>query len=156
MIHITDMTLDHLDAVCALESRCFAIPWSRNQLHKEITENKHAIYKVALIPPGEIAGYASLWHIVNEGHINNIAIDEPYRRQGIASLLLDSFIDLAVEKEMIGLTLEVRVSNIAALQLYQKYGFKQEGLRKGYYADTGEDALIMWKYLISQNLIEVE
>ena len=152
MITITDMTLAHLDAVYGIETRSFPIPWSKNELRKEITENKHAIYKIALMPTGEIAGYAGLWHVVNEGHINNIAVEENYRRMGVASKLLESFIEAAKEREMIGLTLEVRISNNAAFQLYRKYGFKPEGIRKNYYADTGEDAIIMWKYFDEVNI----
>ena len=146
MIEILDMELSHLDAVYDIECGTSAIPWTKNDLRKEVTDNKHAQYKVASID-GIIVGYAGLWHIVNEGQITNIAVSEKYRRRGVASKLVEALIDMAREKEMIGLTLEVRVSNIAALNLYEKYGFKSEGIRKRYYADTGEDAIIMWKYL---------
>ena len=163
MIYITDMTLDHLDAVYEIEVDSFSIPWSKNDIRKEIAENKHAIYKVALLkimgsgdesPAGcgaaphgfKIAGYAGMWHVVNEGHITNIAVDEKYRRMGVGSRLIEALMTEAREKEMIGLTLEVRIGNTAAQKLYTKYGFKPEGIRKRYYADTGEDAVIMWKY----------
>ena len=145
MLSITDMTLAHLDAVYAIETRAFAIPWSKNALRKEILENPHAVYKVALLD-GAPAGYVGLWHVINEGHITNLAVSEAVRRQGVASRLLEALIALAHEREMLGLTLEVRVGNLPALELYAKYGFKPEGRRKNYYADTGEDALIMWKY----------
>ena len=171
MFRITDMTLAHLDAIYEIETRSFSIPWSKNELRKEIAENKHAIYKVALLEPPsnpitvpesgnmplegpgqspqdfEIVGYAGLWHIINEGHITNIAVDIPYRRMGVGSLLIEELIATARVREMIGLTLEVRIGNAAAQKLYTKYGFKPEGIRKRYYADTGEDAVIMWKYL---------
>jgi len=147
MIRITDMTLDHLDAVYEVETNSFSIPWSKNELRKEIAENKHAVYKVAFLDH-EIVGYAGLWHVVNEGHITNIAVDIPYRRMGVGSLLIEELIAVAQAREMIGLTLEVRMGNAAAQKLYTKYGFKPEGIRKRYYADTGEDAVIMWKYLI--------
>jgi ribosomal-protein-alanine N-acetyltransferase len=88
-----------------------------------------------------------MWHVVNEGHILNIAVAERYRRRGIGSLLMDSLIETARNLEMIAMTLEVRVGNAPAMGLYHKYGFKVEGLRKNYYADTKEDAVIMWKYL---------
>jgi len=147
MFQITDLTLDCLDAVYEIESKSFAIPWSKNEMRKEISENKHAVYKAAISASGKLAGYAGLWHIVNEGHITNIAVDNAFRRMGVGSMLIDSLIELAREREMMGLTLEVRVSNAAAQGLYKKYGFKPEGIRKRYYADTGEDAVIMWKYL---------
>ena len=169
MISICDMKPQHLDAVYAIELNSFSIPWSKNELQKELS-NKHAVYKVAIIngvkgtsplaggkvhwtfpgaePHGlKIAGYIGMWHIVNEGHITNLAVDEPYRRMGVGSMLLEALIDLAVEREMIGLTLEVRMGNTAAQKLYTKYGFKPEGIRKNYYSDTREDAVIMWKYL---------
>ena len=147
MIRITDMTLAHLDAVYEVETRSFSIPWSKNELRKEIAENRHAIYKVAL-QDFTVVGYAGLWHVVNEGHITNIAVDIPYRRMGVGSLLIEELIATAQAREMIGLTLEVRIGNAAAQKLYTKHGFKPEGIRKRYYADTGEDAVIMWKYLI--------
>jgi ribosomal-protein-alanine N-acetyltransferase len=138
-----------IDAVYALEERCFAIPWSKEDIRRDLTENKRALYYAAFSRESGmdvLAGYAGMWHIVNEGHINNIAVDEPYRRLGIASRLMDTLIQAAMEREMIGLTLEVRVGNRAAMGLYHKYGFTAEGIRKNYYADTKEDAIIMWKY----------
>jgi len=146
MFTVTDMTPTHLDAVYEVELNSFSIPWSKNEIRREIEENKHAVYKVALTETGEVAGYAGLWHVVNEGHITNLAVDIPYRRMGVGALLLESLITLAQEREMLGLTLEVRIGNAAAQKLYTKYGFKPEGLRKNYYSDTGEDAVIMWKY----------
>ena len=145
-IMVSPMELAHLDDVHAIEERSFSVPWSRKDLLKEITENKHALYKVALLD-GKVLGYAGMWHIVNEGHINNIAVDEPFRRMGVGSRLLEALIAEARTREMAGLTLEVRVGNGAAQRLYHKYGFKPEGLRKNYYTDTREDAVIMWKHL---------
>ena len=88
-----------------------------------------------------------MWHVVNEGHIINVAVKEEKRRKGVGALLIKKLIEIALEKEMIGLTLEVRISNTAGQRLYHKFGFKAEGIRRKYYADTGEDAIIMWKYL---------
>ena len=138
------MTLDHLDKVYDIEANSFAIPWSKHELHKDI-ENKHAIYKVAL-DGGIVTGYAGMWHIVNEGQVTNIAVDPIYRRKGVGSLLVEALISVAKEREMFGITLEVRENNAIAQGLYKKYGFVPEGLRKRYYSDTGEDAVIMWKY----------
>lgn len=146
------MTIAHLEDVYAIETRSFTTPWAKYEFRKEIESNKHAVYKVAETSAGIVAGYAGLWHIVNEGQINNIAVDLPYRRKGVGALLIESLIEVAKERGMIGLTLEVRVSNIEAQNLYKKYGFEAEGIRKGYYADnaerpgTREDAIIMWKY----------
>jgi len=153
MITITDMTLAHLDTVYEIETNAFSIPWSKNELRKEITQNKHAVYKVALIED-KIVGYAGLWHVVNEGHITNIAVDTDFRQMGVGSKLIEALIAFAQEKEMIGLTLEVRIGNTAAQKLYTKYRFKPEGIRKRYYADTGEDAVIMWLYFNSGHNIQ--
>lgn len=149
-IRIEPLQITHLEAIYGIETRSFAVPWSMNELRRDFTTNKHAFYLVALDGDKEdqVAGYAGLWHIVNEGHINNIAVDEPYRGHGVGSKLMEGLIALAQQKEMIGLTLEVRMGNRAAMGLYSKYGFKMEGIRKNYYAETKEDAVIMWKYFV--------
>jgi ribosomal-protein-alanine N-acetyltransferase len=140
------MTLDHLDEVHAIEKRSFSTPWSRKSIREEITR-ENAYYFTALDnESGAVAGYAGMWHIVNEGHINNVAVDEPYRKRGVGSLLMDALFETGRRLEMMGITLEVRVGNRAAMALYHKYGFKAEGFRKNYYADTKEDAVIMWFY----------
>lgn len=138
------MTLEHLDDVYEIELDSFSIPWEREDFTKELTNNSMAIYIVALID-SKVVGYGGMWHVVNEGHITNIAVAEDYRRRGVGTALLSRMIEIAEEKEMIGLELEVRVGNANAMRLYSKFGFKTEGIRKNYYADTKEDAIIMWK-----------
>jgi len=145
-IIIAPMGMEHLDEVCAAELECFTLPWSRASFERELRENQYAAYYVALIA-GKVAGYAGLWHVVNEGHITNIAVRPAYRKKGIGGMLLEKLIELALQKEMIGITLEVRASNLEALALYAKNGFVAEGRRKEYYDDNHEDAIIMWKYL---------
>ncbi|GFI61066.1 ribosomal-protein-alanine acetyltransferase [Clostridiales bacterium] len=146
MIKIIPMTENHIDDVVAIEESCFHVPWTRADFEREIKENKMAIYFVAEDDNGKAVGYAGMWHVVNEGHITNIAVLEAYRHKGIGSMLMDSIEKKANELEMIGITLEVRISNYNAQRLYTKYGFKPEGFRKKYYTDTNEDAIIMWKY----------
>ena len=90
-----------------------------------------------------IFGFAGFWIMADEAHITSIAVREKYRRRGIGELLLGSLIDLAAELKASMVTLEVRVSNYGAQQLYSKYGFVQVGIRRGYYTDNGEDALLM-------------
>ena len=90
-----------------------------------------------------IVGFASMWVITDEGHVTNIAVREPYRRQGIGELMLLAVIDKAREYKANVVTLEVRASNTAAQRLYRKYGFNQVGLRRGYYMDNKEDAVLM-------------
>ena len=145
-IEIKQMEFRHLDEVFEIEKFSFATPWTRESIENEIKNNERAVYIVAL-DNGKVAGYAGLWHVVNEGHITNIAVDWEYRKRGVGAKMVSKFLEIAAEREMIGLTLEVRISNIAAQNLYAKFGFKPEGFRKEYYADTREDAIIMWKYL---------
>ena len=146
MITIEPMTIDHLDAVFEIETNSFSVPWTYESLRDEVVKNKTAYYFIAA-DNGTVVGYAGIWHVVNEGHITNIAVAEDCRNQGIGTALVKRLISFAYEKEMIGLTLEVRFNNAAAQRLYFKHGFITSGLRKGYYADTKEDALIMWKDL---------
>lgn len=145
MLNIIPMTGEHITDIVEIEETCFSIPWSKKDFEREIYENKMAVYRVAVLD-GIIVGYVGMWHVVNEGHITNVAVLPDYRRQGIGDALIAEMISIAVEKEMIGITLEVRMGNTAAQKLYTKYGFRPEGFRKNYYADTHEDAIIMWKY----------
>jgi len=138
------MSERHIDEVTRIEQDSFAIPWTRRDFERELA-SRHAIYIVAL-EDNKVIGYAGMWHVVNEGHIVNIAVKEEKCRMGVGTQLVRRLIDIAIEKEMIGLTLEVRMSNTAGQRLYHKFGFKAEGIRRRYYADTGEDAIIMWKY----------
>lgn len=147
MIHkleIREMTADHIDGVMIVENLSFKIPWSRQAFVDEITANDMAVYFVALCE-GQVIGYGGMWKILDEGHITNIAVHPEFRRCGAASGIIETILETSGEKGVKSLTLEVRKSNIAAQSLYKKYGFKPEGTRKGYYSDTGEDALIMWK-----------
>ncbi|MBQ7103117.1 MAG: ribosomal protein S18-alanine N-acetyltransferase [Anaerotignum sp.] len=150
MIEIVPMTEEHLDGVTALEEATFSIPWPRSEFEREIKENNMAIYYVA-VEDGRVIGYAGMWHVVVEGHITNVGVLEEARCRGVGSMLMEKLIEIAVEKQMFGMTLEVRMGNAPAQALYHKYGFKAEGIRKNYYPDTKEDAIIMWKYFSEEN-----
>ncbi|MDR1912922.1 MAG: ribosomal protein S18-alanine N-acetyltransferase [Clostridiales bacterium] len=143
MTEIFPMKSEHIEQVYSIETATFPIPWSRREFEKELN-NDMAVYFIAC-KQSEVVGYAGMWHIVNEGHIVNIAVRGNERRRGIGSLLVRRLIDCAREREMIGLTLEVRISNLAAQRLYHSFGFKPEGLRGRYY-ENSEDAIIMWMY----------
>ncbi|WP_302381720.1 ribosomal protein S18-alanine N-acetyltransferase [Anaerotignum lactatifermentans] len=145
MFEIIPMTVEHIDGVLAVEEATFSIPWTRKDFEREMTENNLAIYYVA-VADGKIVGYAGMWHVITEGHITNVAVLEDYRKQGVGDALMAQLEQVAMEKEMIGITLEVRISNAPAQYLYHKHGYRAEGLRKNYYPDTHEDAVIMWKY----------
>lgn len=152
MIEVVELKKEHLDDVMRIEENSFAIAWSRKSMEDELN-NFMAIYFVALLE-GKVVGYGGMWHVVTEGHITNIAVDEQYRGRGVGSAIVQKMVDTAIEKEMLGVTLEVRVSNTAAINLYKKHEFKLSGIRKEYYEDNKEDAYIMWRYLIPIEEIE--
>ena len=153
MIEVREMRYEDLDEVMKIENVCFAIPWTRESMQGELF-SLMKFYYVALFD-GKIAGYGGMWHVVTEGHITNIAVSPDYRRMGVGSAIVDALMQTAEEKEMLGVTLEVRVSNEAAIKLYKKHGFVVTGTRKKYYSDNNEDAYLMWNYLIPiEDIIE--
>jgi ribosomal-protein-alanine N-acetyltransferase len=128
-----------------LEQACFAIPWLEESLRHDLEENQAARYQVALLPDGSLAGYAACWAVLDEGQITNIAVAPPWRRRGVGRQLLNALVRQAQTEGLRLLSLEVRANNAAAQNLYKACGFEPAGLRRGYYADTGEDAIIMLK-----------
>ena len=139
---IGPMQLDDLDAVHGIELASFSSPWPPNAYRSELQTNRLASYLVARID-GEIVAYGGMWLMVDEAHITTFAVHPAWRRQRVGERLLLAFLDLAVARQAREATLEVRLSNIAARRLYEKYGFRPVGLRPRYYSDNGEDALIM-------------
>jgi ribosomal-protein-alanine N-acetyltransferase len=142
---IRDMKLEDIDGVYTVEKSCFPDPWSKESFKKEV-QNKLAKYLVAQIED-KVVGYVGAWFVVDEAHITNVAVSPQYRGQKIGDKIVKSLIDECQDNKMKAMTLEVRVSNIVAQNLYKKYGFKLAGVRKEYYSDNKEDALIMWKHL---------
>jgi len=133
----------HLRGVMAIERQVYPRPWSPNLFLSEMTESKNRVYLVARIDR-EVVGYGGMICYGEEAHITNIAVDPLRQRQKIASRLL---YDLIVEAVAIGaetISLEVRVTNWGAQRLYGRFGFHPVGVRKNYYQEIGEDALIMW------------
>lgn len=139
------MTLDHVDEVLVIERLSFKTPWSREAFVSELTRNKCSRYKVIIVD-NRVVAYAGLWVMLDEGHITNIAVHPDYRGFGLGNVLVEELIKLSRNENLTAMTLEVRVNNLPAINLYKKYGFKETAIRKGYYQDTKEDALIMWKY----------
>ena len=131
---------------------CFSAPWSEDSFEKEIMENRLAFYIVAEIE-GRLVGYAGLWCIVDEGHITNVAVHPEFRRRGIGEVLVSVLLERTMGNGILSHTLEVRASNDPAISLYSKFGFKPAGLRKNYYEDNGEDAIIMWRKEESDTII---
>ena len=131
----------HIDGIVKLEKECFTIPWSREMFEEEL-KSKLAVYYIAM--DGEkLIGYAGMWRILDEGHITNIAVASNYRRTGVGQALLDKIIKEAEKLKISTLLLEVRASNNAARRFYEKNGFIEVGLRRGYYVDNNEDAILM-------------
>ncbi|WAH36668.1 ribosomal protein S18-alanine N-acetyltransferase [Alicyclobacillus dauci] len=140
---IRRMLLQDLDQVLQVEHRSFTAPWSRQAFLGELVENRLARYVVAEYD-GRIAGYGGLWLIMDEGHVTNIAVDPDFRGLKLGDRLLRTLMSMCAASGGRKMTLEVRVSNTVAQNLYHKYGFERVGLRKGYYTDNKEDAIIMW------------
>lgn len=142
------MQLKHLKQVVAIEKVSFPTPWSYEAFYSEIKENSFAHYFTALLN-GIVVGYAGMWIILDEAHVTNVAVHPDCRRQRVGRCLMDELMRQALLRGADRITLEVRPSNTAALKLYEDLGFEPAGVRKGYYTDTREDAIIMWKQLLT-------
>lgn len=145
-ILFTAMKKPYIDSVVEIENQSFPTPWTKSAFFHEIAANDFAHYIVAL-EGDKVAGYGGMWVILDEAHITTLAVNPAYRRQKIGSRLLYELIAEAGRRGCLRMTLEVRPSNLPALDLYRKTGFVSYGVRPGYYSDTGEDAVIMWKEL---------
>lgn len=142
--NVRQAAVDDANHMTALDKICFAVPWSRDDFVKELTDNTLALYMVAE-SRGALIGYAGLWCIADEGHITNVAVHPSFRRCGVAGELLSTLMAEAENRAGIcAFTLEVRISNEAGIKLYEGFGFVEAGRREGYYSDNKEDAVIMW------------
>lgn len=143
-IKIKPMEKSDIDRVIELEKKAYGQHhWSKESFLSELS-NDLASYYSAFSENGELIAYCGCWKILEEAHITTIAVLPDYRRKHIAEVLLKTIIDECYKDMVKFITLEVRVSNAGAIGLYEKYGFKSLGTRKGYYQDNNEDALIMW------------
>jgi len=143
-ITITKMTPDDIEDVARIEAEAYGKHhWSRASFYDEMSNNL-AKYYCARLTDGTLTGYAGTWHVIDEGHITTIAVGNKFLRNHIGEALVNRIIEDCYKDGVKYLTLEVRVSNIPAIKLYEKYGFQSLGTRKGYYQDNNEDALIMW------------
>ena len=142
-MRITLMESAHVSQVAQLEKLCFSAPWSENSISSELT-NPLSCWLVAL-DGDRVAGYVGSQTVLDESDMMNIAVDPQYRRQGIAQALVEELVKCLARKGSRCLTLEVRTSNAGAIALYEKLGFVQVGLRKNYYRNPREDAMILRK-----------
>ncbi|NPV73909.1 MAG: ribosomal protein S18-alanine N-acetyltransferase [Pelotomaculum sp.] len=138
------MRLEHLDQVVEIENFSFPSPWSRSAFAYEILQNRFACYLVA-VAGGTVVGYGGMWLILDEAHITNVAVHPEYRKNNIGRTLMLEMMRRAALMGAVRMTLEVRPSNAAARRLYASLGFEVKGIRRRYYTDTNEDAIIMWK-----------
>lgn len=139
--YIEDMKSEDLDEVMRIEEECFATPWPRQIFEMEI-ESPRSLLNVARVG-GAVAGYIVAWMIYDEIHILNIAVHPDFRRMGLGESLLENCLDHFSGKGAKQAILEVRRGNSGAQKLYKKLGFEPIGIRKKYYTDTGEDAIVM-------------
>ncbi len=137
------MLIEDLDQIQEIESLSFTIPWSREAFVQELTANRFAHY-ITVRDNSRVAAYGGMWLILNEAHITNLAVHPEYRRKGIGKILIRGMIEYGISRKIDSFTLEVRASNHIALKLYEDLGFVKAGIRKGYYSDINEDAIIMW------------
>lgn len=143
-VAVTPMTVADLPGVRAVEQQSFLTPWSEQAFLSELTENAFADYIVARSGP-YIVGYAGMWLILDEAHVTNVAVHPQHRGRKIGERLMMELMVRAKYRGARRMTLEVRRSNLVAQQLYLKLGFVARGVRKGYYTDTNEDAIVMWR-----------
>ena len=143
--YMADMDLSHVDDVVLIERLSFTTPWTKEAFISELTRNKCARYRI-ILKDGRVIAYGGMWIMLDEAHVTNIAVHPEFRGIGLGSMLMEDMISVARESGVHAMTLEVRVNNTHAISLYKKYGFAEIAIRKGYYQDTGEDAIIMWKY----------
>jgi ribosomal-protein-alanine N-acetyltransferase len=143
MIDIRRLGLADLDAIDVIEQRAYPTPWSRAMFASELA--KPTSICLGAFEGDELVGYIVNSRYVDAWHVMNVAVDPDRRRRGIATQLLEHLFELTQGDERRGYTLEVRISNDAAIGLYERLGFEPRGLRRGYYTDNREDALIMWR-----------
>nr|WP_079914609.1 MULTISPECIES: ribosomal protein S18-alanine N-acetyltransferase [unclassified Paenibacillus] len=137
------MQMDDIPAICEIEQEAFTTPWTAGAFQNELTNNQFARYMV-MECDGEIAGYGGMWLIMEEAHVTNVAVRKKYRGQKLGERLMRELQKTASFFGAVRMTLEVRPSNQVAINLYEKLGFYSVGLRRGYYTDNREDAMIMW------------
>jgi [ribosomal protein S18]-alanine N-acetyltransferase len=142
-VDIRALTLGDLNAIEDIEHNSYDTPWSRSMFAGELA--KPASLCLGGFEGEQLAGYLIVSRYVDAWHIMNIAVSPDFRRRGIATALLQRLFELTDDRSRRGYTLEVRVSNDGAISLYERLGFTARGIRRGYYTDNREDALIMWR-----------
>jgi ribosomal-protein-alanine N-acetyltransferase len=156
-ILLSRMRLEDIEHVSRLERRCYALPWSSSAYVTEVG-NPSAYYIVAKLSDATLVGYAGMWVIMDEAHLTTVAVDPTVRGKRIGERMLVDMLDYGIRHGAKRATLEVREHNVPAHQLYLKYGFRDVAIRRNYYSDNGENAIIMWADYLTEpdNLAEFE
>jgi ribosomal-protein-alanine N-acetyltransferase len=144
-VHVTPMRRRHLRQVLRIERQVYPRPWSLGLFLSELSMRGTRLYVVARVG-ADVVGYAGIMLVVGEGHVATLAVDPAWQRRSIGTRLLLAVLRGSIERGATALTLEVRVSNVAAQDLYRRFGFAPAGVRKNYYSDANEDAIIMWAH----------
>lgn len=143
-LRFEDLDKAHIPAILEIESEANSAPWSERSFESELS-NPDRIFLVA-ISGGKVVGYGGVWLIIDEAHITTVAVSEPLRRNGIGRRMMIELLSRAKAAGMRCSTLEVRAANSAAIALYRQLGYKETAIRKRYYPDNGEDAVVMWMF----------
>ena len=134
----------YLPAILAIENRVNGSPWSERSFRNEL-DHPHGVFRVAL-EGGEVVGYGGLWLVIDEAHVTNVAVEPEHQRRGVGRRLMRELLEEARARGATCATLEVRAGNAAALHLYESLGFERSAVRRGYYPDNKEDAVVMWRH----------
>jgi len=148
------MKMTDLDEVMEIEQASFSMPWSRWMFERELMDRDHSHFLVAR-SGSEVIGYIGFWMVSDEMHIVTIAVRSDFRYKGVGSMLMASALALAARLGASKSTLEVRITNLPAQELYKKFGFETVAIRKNFYSDTGEDAYVMWLCDLEDKLGEI-
>jgi [ribosomal protein S18]-alanine N-acetyltransferase len=154
-VELRRLDADDLDVVEAIEREAYPTPWSRSMFEAELRKPS-SLALGAFADEDVLVGYAFVSRYVDAWHVMNIAVADAFRRRGIASALLERLFEVTSTDPRRGYTLEVRVSNEGAIKLYERLGFVARGVRRGYYTDNREDALIMWRDPVPDQKAEAE
>ncbi|MBX3097534.1 MAG: ribosomal protein S18-alanine N-acetyltransferase [Fimbriimonadaceae bacterium] len=141
-LRVAPLSAEHIDRVLAIDKASQSSPWSKESFQVEL-DRPQGVFLVA-IGDGVVVGFAGAWLVLDEAHVTNVAVDPARRRQGIARKLIRELLERVKSDGATCATLEVRAGNEPAVRLYEAFGFRSVGRRKGYYPNDGEDALVMW------------
>jgi ribosomal-protein-alanine N-acetyltransferase len=144
-VDVRRLQLSDLNAIEEIERRSYPTPWSRSMFASELAKPSSVCLGAFEPDTDELIGYLIISRYVDAWHVMNVCVEPALRRRGIATVLLSRLFEVTAGRSRRGYTLEVRVSNVGAISLYERLGFEARGIRRGYYTDNREDALIMWK-----------